>query len=144
MGYSSYASYKANKGYKGKGIVKTYDLSKAIMQELEFYSRSIIDGMNEVGDSASKEAIATLKETSPKKTKTYSKSWRVQKMTFINAPGRFTVHNKDRYRLTHLLEKGHATRDGGRTTPQVHIKPVEEKFIDDYVKGVEEVIKRGY
>lgn len=141
--YTSYASYKANKGYKGKGAVRTFDLSKEIASALEGYTREIIDGMDMVGMEVVEEAIKTLKETSPERTGDYAKQWRVKTLSFRNAPARFTVHNKSKYQLTHLLEKGHAKRGGGRTKEFVHIAPVEEKLVKDFLAGVERVIKGG-
>ena len=42
--------------------------------------------------------------------------------------------------LPHLLEYGHALRQGGRTEGRTHIKPVEETLIEEYEKGIEKGI----
>ena len=47
------------------------------------------------------------------------------------------------YRLSHLLEKGHALRDGGRTTGTHFIQNASDPILEDYIKAVEEVIKNG-
>ena len=51
------------------------------------------------------------------------------------------VHNKTKYRLTHLLEKGHAKVNGGRTRAFPHIAPVADKsekwLVDNIRKRVE-------
>lgn len=54
----------------------------------------------------------------------------------------FKVFNQDHYRLTHLLEYGHATRNGGRTDKYEHIKPVEEWCKRTFVDSVHEAIRR--
>ena len=72
-----------------------------------------------INDTA-KEAVSKLQSNSPKRSDKYAKGWTKKnegKMDVI-------VHNKV-YRLTHLLEKGHAKRGGGRVAARVHIAPVE-------------------
>lgn len=42
--------------------------------------------------------------------------------------------DKPEYALTHLLEKGHQKRGGGRTKAIVHIAPAEEAAVDELEK----------
>lgn len=51
------------------------------------------------------------------------------------------IYNEDRPGIAHLLENGHVTRNGtgrtfGRTPAYVHIKPVEEQILKDYINEV--------
>ena len=89
--------------------------------------------------SAGKEAVKDLKANSPKLTGKYAKSWTVKKVSESSHGLDVVVHNKKYYRLTHLLEHGHAKRGGGRVDAIVHIKPVEERVTRD----LENEIKRG-
>lgn len=53
-----------------------------------------------------------------------------------------TVHNAKKYRLTHLLEYGHAKANGGRTRAFPHIAPVaekaEEELVDNILKNIQQ------
>lgn len=97
-----------------------------------------------------KEAVDSLnavKTFSPKghPTGKYSKDWTFE----VEPVKRFTrkarVYNEDHYRLTHLLENGHALVRGGRAIGKgsvdayVHIAPVNDKAHERFV---EEVINR--
>ena len=77
--------------------------------------------LDETKKELAKSAVKQLKATSPKRTGRYASGWTRKKKG--NA---IIVHNKQ-YQLTHLLEKGHAKRGGGRVAARVHIAPVEKR-----------------
>ena len=71
----------------------------------------------------------------------YNSSWAVRKdKTKIKHGLLAIVHNKKYYRLTHLLEKGHAKVNGGRTRAFPHIAPVEEKCEDMLISNIKKGI----
>ena len=94
------------------------------------------EGLEEAKIEVAKETVKELKSTSPKKTGGYAKGWARKKVGTAQV-----VHNSTNYQLTHLLENGHANRDGGRTPGRPHIAPAEQKAIDEFEKRVEKVIR---
>ena len=114
----------------------------AIKDILNEYSSDIQNGITEKAFEVAEKGKNELKATSPKRTGAYSKGWRVDKRNgkgFVHA----TIYNATNWQLTHLLERPHALRNGKRSTPIVHIEPVEKKCITEYEKDVEQVIKNG-
>lgn len=57
----------------------------------------------------------------------------------------YVVYNKDQYRLTHLLEKGHNVpnnkRGKQRAAAYPHIAPLEERWNNEFVKRCEEAVQ---
>ncbi|WP_312093789.1 HK97 gp10 family phage protein [Niallia sp.] len=117
-------------------MVGINQLQNEIMRQLNIYTNDVKQKMKVNQEELGKEAVKELKKKSPKQTGSYKKGWRLKK-----EKDRVIVHNATDYQLTHLLEKGHANRDGGRTPPQVHIAPVEEKTVDEYIERVERDIQ---
>lgn len=117
-------------------LVQIDDLSSEIMKQLQQYTEEVKEKVELAKDEAGKEAVKTLKQTSPKLTGSYARGWRLKKTTFGHI-----VHNATDYQLTHLLEYGHVNRDGSRTKAYPHIRKVEEKVIDEFTTKVEGAIK---
>ncbi len=85
---------------------------------------------------ACKDGRSYLKSNSPKDKGAYAKDWAYK--VDENVPGSYTghVYNKGHYQLTHLLEKGHAKRGGGRVEGIPHIEPAFEQMQADIDKGL--------
>ena len=124
--------------------IKVDDLSKEIMKALESYSDDISEVVEEVSNNVGKEAVNELKETSPKKRGSYAKGWKLKKDKLGKKRYSVKIHNKTDYQLTHLLEFGHVTRNGGRTKAYGFISKNEKIAIKEYERRVEEAIKNGH
>lgn len=98
------------------------------MQELEDFKEIEVEQMKEIIDDVAKETVKELKATSPCRPQggKYKKGWK-KKVTYENSVRKRTTICNSVYQLTHLLEKGHAKRNGGTVSAIPHIKPAEER-----------------
>ncbi|MGM0807531.1 MAG: HK97 gp10 family phage protein [Bacillota bacterium] len=118
-------------------MIKIDDLSKEIAKQLTLYTESVKDEVEQAQDDVTKETVALLKSTSPKGSRgKYAKGWSRKKVD-----GKWVVYNRTNYHLTHLLEHGHAKRNGGRVAAKVHIRPAEEKAVKEFTDRVEKAVK---
>ncbi len=118
-------------------------LAAEIAKGLADYSQDVVKKVNVSSERVGKGAVKKLKAVKFKTGGEYSKSWRLKTEPEVGQPNKQIIHNKDHYRLTHLLEHGHAKVGGGRVEGIPHIRPVEEEVISDFVKEVEEAIRNG-
>ena len=123
--------------------IKPEMFAQAVKQYLEIYVEDIGEAVEETSNQIGKEAKEELKRTSPKKTGRYSKGWTVKKDRKNKSYYTVKVWNRTDYQLTHLLEFGHATRNGGRTKAIPHIRPVEEKYKEKFERQIKEKIRRS-
>lgn len=123
--------------------VKIDDLSKVIQQELENYQKLTNEQIKETVREVGKETKKRISETAPKKTKKYSKSWSVKVMKETSHSMNVVVHSRNRYQLTHLLEFGHAKRNGGRTKAYPHIAQAEQEAVESFENKVKEILGNG-
>ena len=123
--------------------IKIDQLSNTIEKELKKYTKEIEEGLEKAKQRNARQGAKELRESpltpvskNRKRSGKYKKGW-----TSTKHGTAYIIRNKTDYQLTHLLEKGHALRQGGRTRAFPHIKPVEEKVVKNYEKDVEKVIK---
>ena len=95
----------------------------AVMAQLEEYVSMASDEVKEAVRTVSEDVKAEIQSRAPVKTGKYKKSWTVTKVEETAQSLVNTVHSAKHYRLTHLLENGHAKRGGGRTRSFPHIAP---------------------
>ena len=115
-------------------------------------AQTIMDGLLEYADLATEDMKAAVKKAgnkaksdvqagAPVDTGKYKKSWTV-KTTKENANAlEVTVHSKNRYQLAHLLEFGHAKRNGGRTRAFPHIASAEAAAAELLEQEVERALR---
>lgn len=128
----------------GSGI-KWTDQLNSILDEYVEQEKEIAD---RIFREVAKETAEDLRHTSPRRkngTGEYAEGWEVvSKESGVTSDSmEYVVCNPKHYRLTHLLEKGHQTRNqyGGpykRTKAIKHIKPAEIKGNEKLVKRLEE------
>ena len=119
-------------------------LAAEIAKGLADYSQDVVEKVNVSSEKVGKAAVKQLKQTSPKKTGKYAKSWTMKTEPDVGQPHKRIVHVKaPHYRLAHLLEYGHAKVGGGRVEGRPHIRPAEEMVIQEFMAEVEEAIERG-
>jgi len=124
--------------------IKIDQLAAEIAKGLAEYSQDVVEKVNVSSEKVGKAAVKRLKQTSPKRYGNYAKSWAMKTEPEVGQPHKRIVHVKaPHYRLTHLLEYGHAKVGGGRVEGRPHIRPAEEEVIREFTREVEEAIKRG-
>ena len=109
----------------------------AIAEALAEYDQEIADATKRITDEVAKEAVDALKKSSPKLTGSYRKGWRKKQSYADKRTKRNTVYNETDYQLTHLLEYGHPSRNGGRVRAIQHIAPVEQAAIEALQERIE-------
>jgi Bacteriophage HK97-gp10, putative tail-component len=120
-----------------KQVTKLTGLQSEIMKQLNQYSKIVNEDVQQAQQETATELVDTLRTKSPELTGSYQSGWRIKK-----EKKKLIIHNKTDYQLTHLLEHGHAKKNGGRVEAQIHIRPAEVAAIQNYLQKIEQAIKQ--
>lgn len=114
-------------------VINSDRLQSAVSNILNEYGKTVTETVNECVQSVADKATAELKTAGTFKGRKYRGSWTNE----VNERPGYTdavVFNKRHYRLTHLLEFGHAVKRGGRVIGEAgafeHIAPVNDKVAE--------------
>lgn len=122
--------------------VKIDGLADAVLKALKEYAGESEEDFFAIGQEVAKEGVKKLKHTSPRgegsRKGHYANGWAVR--TKRPKPSRSSniIYNKKKWGLTHLLERGHQLRQGGKAKAIPHIKPVEEWCNEEFERRVKE------
>lgn len=117
------------------------DWDKQLAIELEAYTDEIAEKVKRAIDETAKGVMNAIKSHIPfnQPTGKYVKAFRLKTSYESRYDKRKTWYvSGGHHRLTHLLEKGHAARDGSRVKAYPHIKYGEEYAIENLVQNIED------
>lgn len=128
--------------------IKPEDFAKELEKQLLDYSDVVIEIVDDVTHQVGDLVMEEIKNhiTFDEKTGDYIKSFSLKSTKTRTNRSRIWYVLKPHYRLTHLLEKGHALLSGGRSRAFPHIKYGDElaniKFPELLKEAIEKNAKR--
>jgi len=117
------------------------DLASAVMEGLEEYAALATDTMKTSVKKSSALVKKEISQNAPSRTGKYAKSWTAKTTKESATSLEVTVHSPKRYQIAHLLENGHALRNGGRVAARPHIAPAGQAGIELLEKEIERGLK---
>lgn len=128
-----------------KQLIQIGELNKAISGILEEYNAEVVSGLKLTTKQAMKDLVDISKDTAPVggRAKHYRDSI-ASKTLSENDKGitkLWYVKGSD-YRLTHLLNNGHALRDGGRYPGTNFLGKAVDTVVEQYLQKIEEVLQK--
>lgn len=126
------------------------NLPEELVKELQDWTNTELrQKVNEAIRETAETGAKMLRGGGPYKDRTgkYKKNWdeklRKKALTAITNTEEYSVYNKKKYQLTHLLEKGHLSRNGGRVKPYEHIETTEEFMETLVVSNIRKHVEGG-
>lgn len=112
-------------------------MAEAIAQSMTEYADLSNEVMKQSVAEVSRSVKKDIQSGAPVRTGKYKKSWTAKKMQEDANSLTMVVHSRDRYQIAHLLEHGHARRNGDRVAAIPHITPAEQRGAEELVSKIE-------
>lgn len=110
----------------------SFNLEAEITKALNAFNEDVSKEIEESVDNLADKTASKLKGVSPVLTGEYANDWNVKR----DKRGRRIIYQKEEYRIAHLLEFGHAKKNGGRVAAITHIKPIETEVIKEFEEDI--------
>ncbi|ETK27193.1 HK97 gp10 family phage protein [Paenibacillus larvae] len=114
------------------------ELTKAVREYTEDVSEAIEKKVDQTADVV----LEDVRRTARKRTGKYAKGFKKTKRGSDGKSSR-VIWNKKHSRRVHLLEFGHAKRNGGRVRAFPHLRPAYEKYGAKLPDDIKRIIRNG-
>lgn len=123
-------------------IINSKDFSKTIQSYISEYGDEVLEKNAEALETVAKEVTRDLKKAGDFGGTSFRKSIAYEMQTGRKIRVRAKIGAKaPYYRLTHLLEFGHATANGGRTKAFNFVKPINDTVEQRYIAEMERLLQ---
>ncbi len=117
--------------------IKSPDLAATIEEILRVYGATVADATEETSKRVADKAVKALRKAGRfNGGQEFRKGWSVKATRIRGLGGVYTIYNKTKPGLAHLLEFGHAIAGGGRTKPRSEafnfIAPIADGLDQDF------------
>ena len=118
-------------------------LAEAVCRELNAFADTTSANVKAAVRKAAGSVRKEIEVRAPRRTGRYAQSWKTRATKETSQSLEMTVYSPKRYMLTHLLEHGHAKRNGGRVEGREHIASAERKGVAELEAAIERSLRHG-
>lgn len=117
-------------------------LGDAISAQLNTFETTVRDGVKKAVDESMDQMVKETRSTAPVRTGRYKRKIgaTVGENTLLTYSKVWHVKKPD-YRLAHLLDKGHALRNGRSVSGDSHVTDAANRAVESFQHKLEEVIR---
>lgn len=122
--------------------VSVDDLAAEVTRTIQEYTEDVSKAIKKKMDEVAEQVLQETKNLAPKRTGEYANTFVKTKQDEYGKTRR-VIWNKKHYRRVHLLEFGHAKKNGGRVDAIPHLRPAYEKYGAELPEHIKRIIRNG-